>query len=71
MAKKLFSVRLESNAEISMGLIKIKKKYFPDMRNLYLSGFYGFPDNIAYECYRIEKSQKKIKMLVKANSFRN
>ena len=31
MAKKLFSVCLKSNAEIPMGLIKIKKRYFPDI----------------------------------------
>ena len=30
-AKKLFSVWLESNVEIPMGLIKIKKRYFPSI----------------------------------------
>jgi len=44
-----------------MGIIKIKKKYFPDMRNLYLSRFYGYPDR---------KVSRTIKMLLKANSFR-
>ena len=59
--QKLFSVRLEPISEISMRLIKIKKKYFPDMRNLYLSGFYGFPDNITYECYPVRKVSKNNK----------
>jgi len=72
LAKKLFSVWLESNVEISMGIIKIKKKYFPHMRNLYLSGLYGFSDNITYECCSVRKVSLKIKkMLVKADSFRN
>jgi len=29
--KNYFLVRLESNVEISMGLIKIEMKYFPDI----------------------------------------
>ena len=33
ITKKLFLVRLESNVEIPMGLIKIKKEYFPDIKS--------------------------------------
>jgi len=61
LAKKLFSVSLESNVEIPVGLIKIKKKYLSDMRNLYLSGFYDFSDNITYECYPARKISKNNK----------
>ena len=41
-----------------MGLIKIRKKYFADIRNFYLSGFYGLSDNITYECYQVRKVSK-------------